>query len=74
MSDEQGPSMKIRATITLGALLLGEYWRAEKIAYEQGLEPPPLPENLEEALEIELGMQVIEVTPAWHRNHLTDGI
>ncbi len=78
MSDEQAPRIKIRECITLGTLLLGEYWRAEKIAYERGLELPPLPENLEEALKVELGVRVTEITPVWgpqspNTRHLMQG-
>ncbi len=71
MSDEQAPRIKIRECITLGTLLLGEYWRAEKIAYERGLELP-------EALKVELGVRVTEITPVWgpqspNTRHLMQG-
>ena len=48
--------------ISLANILLGGYFGASKIAHEQGLEPPELPPNLEEAFKIELGEQVVEIT------------
>ena len=58
---EQPQTIKIQMTETLGSLLLGEYWRASRRAYEHGLEPPPLPPNLEEAMKVDLGVRVLEM-------------
>ena len=46
---------------TLGSLLLSEYWSASWQAHVQGLEPPPLPPNLEEAMKVDLGVRVLEL-------------
>ncbi len=55
------PVIRIRMQISLANVLLGEYFRASKIAHEQGLEPPELPPNVEEAFQVKLGVQVIEM-------------
>jgi hypothetical protein len=58
---EQPETLKIQMEETLGSLLLGEYFSASWRAHVQGLEPPPLPPNLEEAMKINLGVRVLEV-------------
>jgi hypothetical protein len=58
---EQPQTLKIQMEETLGSLLLGEYFSASWRAHVQGLEPPPLPPNLEEAMKIDLGVRVLEV-------------
>jgi hypothetical protein len=58
---EQRRTLKIRFNESLGSLLLGEYWSACRQADVQGLEPPPYPPNLEEAMKIDLGVRVLEL-------------
>jgi len=53
--------LKTRFDETLGSLLLCEYWSASSRAYEQGLEQPPFPPNLEEAMKVDLGLCVLEL-------------
>ena len=62
MMNEQPSTLKIRMAETLGSLLLAEYWSASWQAHVQGLEPPPLPPNLEEALKVHLGVRVVEIS------------
>jgi hypothetical protein len=58
---EQPRMLEMRFHETLGSLLLGEYWSACRRAHVQGLEPPPLPPNLEEAMKVDLGVRVLEL-------------
>jgi hypothetical protein len=58
---EQRRTIKIRFDESLGSLLLGEYWSACWRAHVEGLEPPPLPPNLEEAMKVDLGVRVLEL-------------
>ena len=58
---EQPQTLKIQMEETLGSLLLGEYFSASWRAHVHGLEPPPLPPNLEEAMKVDLGVRVLEL-------------
>jgi hypothetical protein len=59
--NEEPRTVKIRMSESLGGLLLGEFWRASKLAHERGLPEPPMPPNLEEAMNVHLGVCVLEM-------------